>query len=231
MWVIKSGKANSMMIDQSQMSRTAMSACAILLTAVLAGTPSAHAATANIYASATIVPPVGVAERSDMRVSGFVAGATPGTITLSVPPALSEPALSEPALSEPALSEVAPTQTTPVDSGKRKGSGGVRLLGQANCLAMNDCSVGAVQIGGPSSASFSGVSTQSTTTLTSGDNIMTLGGVKLRYGADGTAGTISGPGLLNASGTGTIMIGGVLNVAAGQATGNYRGSLIVSVDY
>jgi Domain of unknown function (DUF4402) len=187
----------------------------MILTVSLAKTSSVNAATANITASVTIVPPVALTQRSDIRFSGFVAGATPGTITLLVPSA---------------LPEVPPTSATPIKSGDRLAAGGVKLVGGRTCSPRLDCGVGALQISGPPSDSFS-VSSQTTTTLTSRDNTMTLDGIELRYGANGTAGTTSGLGILNPAGNGTIVIGGVLNVAAGQAMGNYTGSLAVSVDY
>jgi hypothetical protein len=58
-----------------------------------------------------------------------------------------------------------------------------------------------------------------------------LDDIKLRYGANGTAGAESGTGMLNSDGKATILIGGVLAVAAGQAPGNYTGTLTVSIDY
>jgi Domain of unknown function (DUF4402) len=209
-----------MKIEKSRVSLNALSTCAMILTASLAAASSVNAATANITASVTIVPPVALTERSDMRFSGFVAGATPGTITLLVPPA---------------LPEVPPTSATPIISGGRLVAGGVKLVGGRTCSPRLDCGVGALQISGPPSDSFS-VSSQTTTTLTtttltSGGNTMTLDGIELRYGANGTVGTTSGLGILNPAGTGTIVIGGVLNVAAGQAVGTYTGSLAVSVDY
>jgi Domain of unknown function (DUF4402) len=205
-----------MKIDKSRVSCNAQRIGAFILTATSAWASSVTAATSNISASVTIVPPVAVAEASDLRFSGFVAGATPGTITLRVPTA---------------LPEVSPTSEEPIQSGGRLRAGGVKLVGGANCLALGDCGVGAVQIGGPVSGSFSGVSTPQTTTLTSGDNTITLERIELRYGANGTVGAVSGPGILNPAGAGTIVIGGVLNVAARQAVGTYTGNLMISVDY
>jgi Domain of unknown function (DUF4402) len=213
-----------MTIEKSNVSLTALRTCAIILTLTLAWpgagtgawTSSAHAATAIMSASATIVPPVSVAEPTDIRFSRFVAGATPGTITLLVPSTL------------PAVS---PTSQTPIERGGRLLGDGVNLVGTENCVALRSCGVGALQIGGPPSDSFSGVSTQTTTTLTSGDNTITLDSIELRYGANGTAGAVRGAGVLDPIGNGTIVMGGVLNVAARQAMGTYTGSLTVSVDY
>ena len=174
------------------------------------------AATINITASATIVSPVAFEEPSDMRFSGFTAGVTPGTITLVVPPA---------------LQEIPPTSANPITSGARLREGGVKLVRGTSCTARLNCGVGAVQISGPGSSAFNGISTTATTTLRSGDNTMTLDGIELRYGANGTAGAVRGPGILNSVGNGTILVGGVLNVAAGQAVGAYTGSLMISVDY
>jgi hypothetical protein len=202
--------------ETSRVSLNSFNTRAIIVTATFAWASSVNAATANISATVTIVPPVSMAEPSDMRFSGFVAGETRGTIKLLVPPA---------------LPNVAPTSATPTKTGSRLPTGGVRLVGGRNCSARLNCGVGAFQIRGPSSNSFSGVSTQPTTTLTSGDNTMTLHSIALRYGAGGSAGAVSGPGTLDSAGNGTIMIGGVLNVAAGQAVGAYTGSLTVSVDY
>jgi hypothetical protein len=202
--------------DTSRLFARTMPAWGLVLTAAFACAPSAHAATANIYASATIVPPVGVTGRDDMAFSSFVAGTTPGTITLLVPSDLS----NEPT----AIAGRA-------KSGGRRPAGGVRLVGGTTCSALTPCGVGGVQIGGPASASISGVTTQTTTTLTSGDSTMTLERVALRYGADGTAGAVTGPSVLSVAGHGRIVIGGVLNVAARQAAGQYSGSLLVALDY
>lgn len=196
------------------------STCGFILTAALASTLACispvTAATVNISASATIVSPVEMAQRSDMRFSGFVSGSTPGTITLTVPTA---------------LPQSSPTVETPVTGGQRLGDGGVEQVRGANCSTQLNCGVGVVQISGARSSSFSGVSTPTTATLTSGDNTMTLERIELRYGASGTTGAVSGPGTLSADGDGTVIVGGVLNVAAGQAIGTYSGSLMVSVDY
>ena len=206
----------SMKIEKSRVSPKAFSTCVIVLTSVFAWISPVHAATINISASATIVPPVAMTEPSDMRFSGFVAGETLGTITLVVPSA---------------LPELSPTSASPITSSDRRREGGVKLVMGTNCSAQLNCGVGALQISGPPSDSFSGVSTQTTTTLTSGDNTMTLDGIELRYGANGTAGAVSGPGILNPAGNGVIVVGGVLNVAAGQAAGTYIGSLTIWVDY
>lgn len=182
-----------MTINTSPISSKSLAFGALILSAGTIFTSPVNAASSNISASATVVSPITVSERSDIRLSGFVPGATPKTVTLQVPPA---------------LPDVSPTSLTPMKS-----------------------AVGFVQIGGLASSSFSGVTTEPTTTLTSGNNNMTLGNIKLRYGANGTAGAVSGPGMLNSDGQGSIMIGGVLAVAAGQAAGNYVGTLTVSIDY
>lgn len=192
--------------------------CVVILSAILTvtGTSPVRAATINLSASATIVSPVAMGQPSDMRFSGFVSGTTPGTITLIVPTA---------------LPQRAPTSADPVTGGGRLGDGGVELVRGTDCATQRNCGVGALQISGPKSSSFSGVSTPATTTLTSGDNTMTLERIELRYGANGTTGAVSGAGILNGDGNGTVIVGGVLNVAAGQPVGTYTGALIVSVDY
>jgi hypothetical protein len=212
----KSGAFMSMKIETSRVVRGSLGKGAVILTMALAWVPSANAATANISASVTIVPPAAMTEASDLRFAGFVAGATPGTLTLRV---------------TPALPEVSPTSAAALTGNKRQASGGVRLVGGSRCTAGLDCGLGAVQIGGPVSGAFNSVSTQPSTTLTAGESTMTLEGIELRYGAGGTAGTVSGSGTLSQSGTGTIVIGGVLAVGARQAAGTYTGSLMVSMDY
>jgi hypothetical protein len=205
-----------MKIAKSHVSLNALCKCATIVIVGLTSAPWANAANSTISASATIVPPLAVSEPSDIRFSTFIAGPTPGTLTLFVPPA---------------LPSVAPTSATPIKNGGGSPAGGVQIVRGTNCARMRNCGLGALQIGGPASSSFSGVSIQPSATLTSGDNTLTLEGIRLRYGASGTAGTISGPGIVSPAGNGTIVIGGALTVAASQALGTYTGSLTVLVDY
>jgi hypothetical protein len=189
---------------------------AIVAVAAFAAAPSAFAASINVPVSAEVVAPIALAQPGDMRFFQIAAGATAGTVVLPVPATL------------PAA---APTTAAPIITGTRTVTGGVVMVGGGTCSATVNCGVGSVQISGPNNASFATVTLPATVTLTSGANTMTVGTLTRRYGQLGTAGVLTGATTLSATGTGLLVIGGTLNVAATQATGVYTGTMAVTVDY
>jgi hypothetical protein len=189
-------------------------ALAVLGTLLLS--TSAQAATTNIPISVTVVPPVTLSQPADLRFGSISSGATAGTVVLPVPGTL------------PAT---APTTAAPIQSGTRSVTGGVVMVGGGTCSATVLCGVGSVQIAGGNSATFSTITLPATVSLTSGANTMSVGTLTSRYGALGVAGVTTGAGTLSATGTGLIVIGGTLTVAANQAAGAYTGTMAVTIDY
>ena len=190
---------------------------AALLMGVAIMLPSAAlAATTNVPASATIVTPVTLTQPADLRFGNVSASAALGTAVVA-PPAT--------------LPAAAPTTAAPDVSGTRSATGGVLMVGGAACSATVNCGPGSVQISGGNSATFNTITLPATVTLTSGANTMTVGTLTSRYGALGTAGVTTGAGTLSATGTGLLMVGGTLSVAANQVVGAYTGTMAVTIDY
>lgn len=191
--------------------RAGIAALSVLLLA-----STAQAATTNVPVSVTIVPPVTLTQPADLRFATIAAGGTAGTVVVPVPAT---------------LPGTAPTTAAPIQTGTRTFTGGVVLVGGGTCSATVNCGVGSVQIAGGNSATFSTITLPATVTLTSGANTMTVGTLTSRYGALGGAGVTTGAGTLSATGTGLIVIGGTLTVAANQAAGAYTGTMAITIDY
>ena len=189
---------------------------AILAGAAIFAPSVALAATTNVPASATIVTPITLTQPADLRFGNLSASAALGTAVVA-PPAT--------------LPAAAPTTAAPDVAGTRSATGGVLLVGGGACSASVNCGPGSVQIAGGNSATFSTITLPATVTLTSGANTMTVGTLTSRYGALGTAGVTTGAGTLSATGTGLLMVGGTLSVAANQAVGAYTGTMAVTIDY
>jgi Mat/Ecp fimbriae major subunit len=188
----------------------------LVAAAAFGAASSAQAATTNIPASATVLPPIALAQPSDMRFGSLAPAATAGTIVLAMPAT---------------LNATQPTTAAPTITGTRTATGGVIMVGGGTCSATVLCGVGGVQVTGPNSGTFSTVTLPATITLTSGANTMTVGTLTRRYGAPGTAGVLTGAGAFSATGTATVMFGGTLAVGANQAAGAYTGTMAVTVDY
>jgi Mat/Ecp fimbriae major subunit len=129
------------------------------------------------------------------------------------------------------LAATPPTTAAPTIVGTRTATGGVIMVGGGTCSATILCGAGGLQVAGPVSGSFSTVTLPATVTLTSGANTMTVGTLTKRYGADGTAGVITGAGAFTAGGIATVLMAGTLNVGIAQASGTYTGTMAVTVDY
>jgi Mat/Ecp fimbriae major subunit len=188
----------------------------VLAAAAFGAAGSAQAATSNIPVSAVVLPPITVSQPSDMRFGSIAPAATAGTIVLALPAT---------------LSATPPTTAAPTIVGTRTATGGVIMVGGGTCSATVLCGAGGLQVAGPVSGSFSTVTLPATVTLTSGANTMTVGTLTKRYGADGTAGVITGAGAFTAGGIATVLMAGTLNVAIAQASGTYTGTMAVTVDY
>jgi Mat/Ecp fimbriae major subunit len=188
----------------------------LVAAAAFGAASSAQAATTNIPASATVVPPITVSQPSDLRFGTIAPVATAGTIVLPVPATI------------PAT---APTTAAPIITGTRTATGGVIMVGGGTCSATVLCGVGGLQIQGPNSGSFATVTLPATVTLTSGANTMTVGTLTRRYGPTGVAGVTTGAGAFSATGAAVLLIGGTLAVGANQAAGAYTGTMAVTVDY
>jgi Mat/Ecp fimbriae major subunit len=189
----------------------------IALAAVaFAAAGSAQAATSNIPASATVLPPITVSQPSDMRFGSLAPAATAGTVVLALPAT---------------LAATPPTTAAPTITGTRTVTGGVIMVGGGTCSATVLCGAGGLQVAGPVSGSFSTVTLPATITLTSGANTMTVNALTRRYGADGTAGVTTGAGAFTATGVATVLMAGTLAVGANQAAGTYAGTMAVTVDY
>jgi hypothetical protein len=181
------------------------------------GASSAHAATANVPASATIIPPVVVTEPADIRVGNIAAGALAGTVVL-VMPAL--------------LPATAPTTLAPVINSTRTNVNAV-AVGGLTCSVTVPCGVGSVQIAGLANAALATVTVPATVTLTGAGPSMILTTTK-RYGPTlGAAGVITGATTLSATGTAYLILGGSLAVgtSALQTAGLYTGTAALTIDY
>jgi hypothetical protein len=188
----------------------------VLAAAAFGAAGSAQAATTNIPVSATVLPPITVAQPADMRFGSVASGATAGTVVLVIPTTL-------------ALAQ--PTTAAPINTGTRTNTGGVILVGGGTCSATVLCGAGSLQVTGPNSGSFSTVTLPATVTLTSGADTMTVGTLTRRYGANGTAGVLTGAGAFTATGTATLVMAGTLSVGIAQNSGVYTGTMAVTVDY
>jgi Domain of unknown function (DUF4402) len=176
---------------------------------------SASAATLNIPATATIIPPITLAQPADLRFASIAAGATAGTIVVTLPATI------------PAA---APTTAAPI-LGNRTATTAVAVGGLV-CSATVLCGPGSLQITGLASATFNTVTVPVTTTLTGAGPAMTLTTTK-RYGGTGAAGVITGAGTLDATGNAVLLVAGSLAIgtSALQTAGLYTGTLAIVVDY
>ena len=179
------------------------------------GASSAHAATQNINATATIIPPIVLTQPADIRFGNIAAGAIAGTIVMAVPALI------------PA---VGPTTAAPVLTSTRVATNAVAVGG--NCLGAVVCGVGSLQIDGLANATFATVTVPATVTLTGPGPGMILTTPR-RYGALGLAGVVVGAGTLSATGTAYLLVGGSLAIgtSALQTAGAYTGVVAITVDY
>jgi hypothetical protein len=190
---------------------------ALVAVAAFGAASSAQAATANIPASATIIPPIVLTEPADIRVGNIAAGATAGTVVLVLPATI------------PA---VAPTTLAPVINSTRTVAGGPVAVGGLTCSVTVPCGVGSLLITGQANATFATVTVPATVTLTGAGPSMVLTTTK-RYGALSVAGVTTGAGTLSATGTAYLILGGSLAVgtSALQTAGSYTGTAAVTIDY
>ena len=192
---------------------------ALVVVAGFSAASSAQAATANINATATIIPPITLTQPVDIRFGNIAAGATAGTIFMNVPAAI------------PA---VGPTTAAPVNNSTRVATNAVAVGG--TCSVTVICGVGSFQVDGLANATFSTVTTPATVTLTGPGPGMVLtiaAATNRRYGGAGTAGVLTGAGTFPASGTAFLLVGGTLAVgtSALQTSGAYTVVVPITVDY
>lgn len=183
--------------------------------ALLASGP-AMADSANIPASATVIPPFAVSEVAELRFGTLASSLTSGSIVVDLPALL------------PAT---APTTAAPIINSTRSNTGGTALIGGTTCSAIVQCGAASVQLSGNANSAFSTITMPATFTVSSGADNMTVGTLRVRYGILGTAGVTTGAGTLSATGTGLLVLTGTLFVNATQASGGYTGTLNVTIDY
>jgi hypothetical protein len=193
---------------------------ALVAVAAFGAASSAQAATANINASATIIPPITLTNGADIRFGSIAAGATAGTVVMAVPAAI------------PA---VGPTTAAPVVTSTRTVTGGTIAVG-GTCTALMTilCGVGSFEINGNIGSTYATVTTPATVNLTGPGAPMTLtiaAATNRRYGPQGTAGLLTGAGTLSATGQAFLLIGGTLAVGVAQTAGAYTVVVPVTVDY
>jgi hypothetical protein len=183
--------------------------------AALGAASSASAATLAIPATATIIPPITLAQPADLRFGNIAAGAAIGTVAVTLPGTV------------PAA---APTTAAPI-LGNRTNTTAVAVGGLV-CSATVLCGPGSLQISGLASAVYNTVTVPVTTTLTGPGPAMTLTTTK-RYGPLSGAGVITGAGTLDATGNNVLMVAGSLAIgtSALQTAGAYTGTLTIVVDY
>ena len=192
---------------------------ALVVVAAFGAASSAQAATTNINASATIIPPITLTQPADIRFGQIAAGAIAGTVFMTVPAAI------------PA---VGPTTAAPVVTSTRVGTNAVAVGGTCT-LALN-CGVGSLEINGNVGSTYATVTTPATVNLTGPGPAMTLtipAATQRRYGPSGTAGLLTGAGTLSGTGQAFVLIGGTLAVgtSALQTSGAYTAVVAVTVDY
>jgi Mat/Ecp fimbriae major subunit len=176
----------------------------------------AEADTANVGTTTTVVPPLTLSQPAEMRFGTIIPSGAAGSVTLVLPAA---------------LSATPPTTATPTIIGSRTSTAAITLVGGTTCTATVLCGAGSVLVAGPVSGTFGTVTLPATVTLTSGANTMVADTLTKRYGAEATAGVITGLGAFSATGTATIVFAGRIVVGATQAAGTYTGTMIVTVDY
>ncbi len=186
---------------------------ALVVVAAFSAASSAQAATANINATATIIPPLALAQPAAIRFGNIAATATAGTVVMD-PPAT--------------LPAVGPTTAAPVLTSTRVATGPVAVGG--NCAGTVVCGVGSLLITGLANGSFATVTVPATVTLASGVNTMVLTTAS-RYGIINTAGVTTGAGTLSATGAANILVGGSLAVGAAQVAGAYTIAVPITIDY
>jgi hypothetical protein len=188
---------------------------ALVAVAAFGAASSAQAATANINASATIIPPITLTQPVDVRFGNIAAGAVAGTVVMAVPATI------------PATG---PTTAVPINNSTRVGTSAVPVGG--NCSVTIICGVGSLQITGLASATFATVTVPATVNLAGPGPAMILTTTK-RYGATGGAGVITGAGTLDATGNAFLLVGGSLAVgtSALQTAGAYTVAVPITVDY
>jgi Mat/Ecp fimbriae major subunit len=174
------------------------------------------AAPANVPTSAIVIPPLSLSEPAELRFGSVSSSFVSGTAVVDLPTTL------------PA---VAPTTSAPINNSTRSFTGGTSLIGGNTCSVSVLCGAASVQIAGLANGTYSSVTVPSTFSVISGADSMTVGTMRVRYGILGTTGVTLGPGSLSASGTGLLVITGTLFVNATQASGNYTGTINVTVDY
>jgi Domain of unknown function (DUF4402) len=121
---------------------------ALVAVAAFGAASSAQAATANINASATIIPPITLTQPVDVRFGNIAAGAVAGTVVMAVPATI------------PATG---PTTAVPINNSTRVGTSAVPVGG--NCSVTIICGVGSLQITGLASATFATVTVPATVNL------------------------------------------------------------------
>ncbi len=179
------------------------------------GASSAHAATANINGTATIIPPITLTQPADVRFGNIAAGALAGSIVMAVPATI------------PA---VGPTTAAPILTSTRTQTNAVAVGG--NCAGTVVCGVGSLQIDGLSGGTFATVTVPATVNLTGPGPLMILTTTR-RYGGVGVAGVTTGAGTFPVSGTAFLLVGGSLAIgtSALQTAGAYTGVIAITVDY
>jgi Domain of unknown function (DUF4402) len=192
---------------------------ALVAVAAFSAASSAQAATANINASATVIPPITLTNGADIRFGTIAAGAIAGTIVMAVPAAI------------PA---VGPTTALPIVTSTRVGTNAVAVGG--TCTLALACGVGSFEINGNVGSTYATVTTPATVTLTGPGPGMVLtiaAATNRRYGPAGTAGLLTGAGTLSGTGQAFLLIGGTLAVgtSALQTAGAYTVVVPVTVDY
>jgi hypothetical protein len=188
---------------------------ALVAIAAFGAASSAHAATANINASATIIPPITLTQPVDVRFGNIAAGTLAGTIVMAVPATV------------PA---VGPTTAAPINNSTRVGTNAVAVGG--TCSATVLCGVGSFQINGNASSTFATVTVPATVTLAGPGPGMVLTTTR-RYGPLGLAGVTTGAGTMSAAGAAYLLVGGSLAVgtSALQTSGAYTVAMPITVDY
>lgn len=188
---------------------------ALVVVAAMGAASSAQAATANINASATIIPPITLTQPVDVRFGSIAAGTVAGTVVMAVPTTI------------PATG---PTTAAPINNSTRVGTNAVAVGGTCSLTVL--CGVGSFQINGLASATFATVTVPATVTLTGPGPGMVLTTTR-RYGPVGLAGVTTGAGTFSATGVAYLLVGGSLAVgtSALQTAGAYTVVMPITVNY
>jgi Mat/Ecp fimbriae major subunit len=180
----------------------------LVMTIPFWGASSLMAATANLPADVTILPPVAIVVTDNLRFGSLSTSGTPATVTVAPPS----------------------TAASGANLGTRVASiAGVTLVGHSGvattpqtCTSTSACGVAVLSISGGANSTLNTVTITPPAALINGANSVPFSAVTR---------VPSGTLVLDSVGGLTINIGGTIAIGASQAAGSYVGVIAVVLDY